>query len=332
MFSILGSWKRTPARDRIFISYRRSDTRGYAGRLEDALKGYFGARRVFRDVGGITPGEDFKARIDKSILEAGALIVLIGPNWLVRNDAGHPRLHEPGDHVASEIAAAIESERLIIPVLVDGASMPREEDLPEALNALTRRNAVTISDERWATDVTRLAKVLAFDVSGSVAERRLNWLKLGVLSLLFASMSYTTLMFARSYFGVACPKQAVLYPDYVGAGKSGEKQSWLSCEPAPTQKAFAAGMAASNFVCIVLAVLLLVATSTWVDQSRRKFIWAAVALGSLGTLSCFVFYLRNNSTDPVGALTAMFAASTIIIPAMLLLLALSGFKANDNIS
>jgi len=54
-----GSWKRASAKDRIFISYRRADARGYAGRLEDTLKGYFGADRVFRDVRGINPGEDF---------------------------------------------------------------------------------------------------------------------------------------------------------------------------------------------------------------------------------------------------------------------------------
>jgi hypothetical protein len=83
----LGSWKNPAAKDRIFISDRRADARGYAGRLEDTLKSYFGVGRVFRDIGGINPGEDLKA--------------------------------------------APERKRLIIPVLVDGASMPREEDLNE---------------------------------------------------------------------------------------------------------------------------------------------------------------------------------------------------------
>ena len=357
MFSRLGSWQTTPAKERIFISYRRSDTRGHAGRLEDTLKGYFGAGRVFRDVGGINPGEDFKDRIDKSIQEAGALVVLIGPNWLVRNDAGQPRLHDPGDHVAGEIAAALERKRLIIPVLVDGASMPREEDLPGALKELTRRNAVTISDEGWHADVTRLAKVLAFDVSGSVAERRLNWLKLGVLSLLLVSMAYTTLMFARSSFGPACQMQKDLYPGYSGDGNATDNRSWLSraliaassCNAAQpstagrsgegenvrgtvTARAFTATKAAVNFVAIVSALLLLVATSTWVEPTRRKYIWAAVALGSLGTFGCFAFYLLTNHDNPVGAHGVMFAGSNIIISGMLVLMGLSGFKPNDRIS
>jgi len=352
----LKSWKTPAANDRIFISYRRSDARGYAGRLEDTLKGYFGVGRVFRDVGGINPGEDFKAAIDSTLLEAGALIVLIGPNWLVHNDAGTPRLHEPGDHVAGEIKSALEQERLIIPVLVDGASMPREEELPDALKVLTRRNAVTISDEGWDADVTRLAKVLSFDVSGSVAERRLGWLKLGVLSLLLASMTFTTMMFARASFDAACTIEKILYPSHGARNIADAQRSWMSrkfmavssckepgtpsvdqstsgrtVQSAGTPRAFTASMAAVNFVSILIAVILLVATRAWVDPERRKFMWGAAALGAVGTLGCFVFYLSISFASPVGAHTAMYAAGTIIITGMLVLMGLSGFKANESV-
>ena len=138
------SRKTESVRNTIFISYRRSDTEGYAGRLQDALKAYFGAHRVFRDVGGITPGEDFKKKIEKSMESTGALIVLIGPDWLVSEDGNQPRLHESGDHLADEIRAALATKRVIVPVLVEGATMPREEDLPDDLTELSRRNAVSI--------------------------------------------------------------------------------------------------------------------------------------------------------------------------------------------
>ena len=357
MFWKPGSWKEPSEKDRIFISYRRSDARGYAGRLEDTLKGYFGLGRVFRDVGGINPGEDFKAAIDKTILQAGALIVLIGPNWLVRNESGNPRLHEPGDHVAGEIIAALEQRRLVIPVLVDGASMPREEELPDALKGLSRRNAVTISDEGWDADVTRLAKVLAFDVSGSVAERRLNWLKLGVLSLLFVSMTFTTLMFTRAFFSAACTVQEKLYPNHVGRQKpdaelssmakafidasrcnavepssAGQAVAGQSGQGAGNLKVFSPSMAAVNFVSITIAVLLLVGARAWVEPTRRKFIWAAAALGALGTLGCFVFYMSTSFASPVGAHTMVYAAGTIIITGMLVLMGLSGFKPNESVT
>jgi hypothetical protein len=353
----LGSRNRAAAKDRIFISYRRADARGYAGRLEDTLTGYFGPGRVFRDIGGINPGEDFKVAIDKTILDAGALIVLIGPNWLVRNDAGTSRLHEPGDHVAGEILAALEQERLVIPVLVDGANMPREEELPVPLRALARRNAVTVSDEGWIADVTRLAKVLSFDVSGSVAERRLGWLKHGVLWLLLASMAFTTLMFARASFDAACTLEEVLYPLQVGRQKveaqlsrtARELIAASSCKPggssgvdrpndgkavqnASPPRAFTASMAAVNFVAITFAVILLVATRAWIEPSQRKFIWAAAALGSLGTIGCFVFYLSTSFGSPVGAHATVYAAGTIIITGMLVLMGLSGFRANESVS
>lgn len=302
MFSKLRSRKMASVQDRIFISYRRSDTEGYAGRLEDALKGYFGEHRVFRDVGGISPGEDFKHKIEESMESAGALIVLIGPNWLASQAGGKPRLHEPDDQVADEIKAAFDRKRVIVPVLVEGASMPREEDLPDALKELTRRNAVSISDVGWAYDTTRLAKVLAIDVSGSVAERRLDSLKLLVLSLLIFPMVFTLVMFAR-----ADVREAAIRVD----GSASQLIPQL--------------ISAVNAVFIVAVALLLASTTTWVDQSRRKFVWAAVILGSLGVFCTFVYYLL-----PSGDEYFAFTATSIIITVMLGLMALSGFKPNDS--
>ena len=46
----------------VFISYRRSDTTGEAGRLADALESLLGAACVFRDADDIPAGEDFEVR------------------------------------------------------------------------------------------------------------------------------------------------------------------------------------------------------------------------------------------------------------------------------
>jgi hypothetical protein len=169
--------------DRIFISYRRTDSEGYAGRLEDTLSEYFGKERVLRDIRSIGPGEDFKRKSEEIASGAAAVIVLIGPQWLASQAGAKPRLHDPDDLVAKEIKAALDGRHVIVPVLVQGATMPREEDLPEDIKALSRHNAVSVSDASWRADTNRLAKVLAIDVR-SALERKLRWVQLTAILLL----------------------------------------------------------------------------------------------------------------------------------------------------
>lgn len=173
-----------PEDGKIFISYRRSDAQGVAGRLNDSLGAYFGHDRVFRDIEDIAGGADFGDIIHGNLGSADALVVLIGPEWASTTDGdGQRRLMDPDDWVAAEIGAALDSGTPVFPVLIEDTPMPRPEDLPPRLQPLLRRNAVTITDLRWHHDVTRLAKIVALDIPGSVAERRLDlvrWLVLGV--------------------------------------------------------------------------------------------------------------------------------------------------------
>ena len=293
----------------IFISYRRADTEGYAGRLQDALKAYFGEHRVFRDVGGITPGEDFKEKIEETMQHAGALIVLIGPNWLIGSEKGRPRLHEPGDHLADEIRAALEKDRVIVPVLVQGATMPREEDLPEDLKALSRRNAVSISDAGWNDDTSRLAKVLSLDVAGSVIERKLEMLKRVAVSLIVLSMLVT---FGLLFFDVNGLREAATRIE----GES--PQAWVQF------------IAMINPVFAILAGGILMWNKAWFDESSLKFVAAAIALGTIGLFLTFVYYLYDTAFPSGDEYRAILLTSTIST-LMLGLLAQSGFKPNDNI-
>ena len=88
--------------------------------------------------------------------------MLIGPQWLTAaGDGGRRRIEDPSDFVHREIAGALAREVRILPVLVGGASMPSQADLPEALAPLARRNALEITDSRWDYDVGRLLTALA---------------------------------------------------------------------------------------------------------------------------------------------------------------------------
>ena len=149
-------------RAKVFISYRREDSAGHTGRLFDRITNYFGDRiEIFMDVDSIAPGEDFISVIDEAVGECEILVVVIGRDWLtITDENGKRRLDNPEDFVRVEIAAALNRDIRVIPVLVQGATMPRREQLPEALTKLTRRNAIEVSDARWKYDVDRLIKTI----------------------------------------------------------------------------------------------------------------------------------------------------------------------------
>jgi len=145
----------------IFVSYRRDDTAPYAGRLYDRLTAHFGKGQVFMDIDHIAPGEDFVEVIDRKVGACSIAVVLIGRHWLTAVDAeGKRRLDDPEDFVRLEVAAALQRNVRVVPVLVAGAPMPKPQQLPGPLAALSRRNAFEISDSRFHADVDRLIEAL----------------------------------------------------------------------------------------------------------------------------------------------------------------------------
>jgi TIR domain len=153
--------------NQIFISYRRDDAAGYAGRLEEALEKRLGRGSVFRDVLDISPGEDFVAAIRARLAGAQAVLVLIGPRWAGGETSGQRRIDDPGDFVRLEVAVALESGARVVPVLLPGATMPAAADLPEPLKPLAQRNALGLNDVHWEADIERLA-----DATGRPRQRR----------------------------------------------------------------------------------------------------------------------------------------------------------------
>jgi hypothetical protein len=144
----------------VFLSYRRSDTAGHAGRLHDHLAARFGADRVFMDVGDIAAGEDFTRALERELAKADVVVVAIGDGWLTAAQDGRRRLDDPADHHRCEIEAAITQGKRLVPVLVEGARMPAEAELPLALRPLARCQAVELRDSRWGDDVAALTRAL----------------------------------------------------------------------------------------------------------------------------------------------------------------------------
>ena len=146
---------------KIFISYRRDDSEGEAGRLYDDLTRVFRPDAVFMDVSDIHPGKDFRQAIDDNVAQCAVLLAMIGPEWTTVKDAsGARRLDLPNDFVRLEISSALARGIDVIPVLVHGARMPAPAELPDALQNLAYRNCVELTHTRWNSDVEELSRAL----------------------------------------------------------------------------------------------------------------------------------------------------------------------------
>jgi TonB family protein len=145
----------------IFVSYRRSDSQGEAGRLFDDLSKHFGEDRVFMDVAAIEAGRDFRKAIEEGVSKCGVLLVVIGPEWVdAKDERGARRLNDPSDFVRIETASALKRDIPVIPVLVRGAKMPSAERLPEELKELAYRNCIELTHARWRSDIQLLVEAL----------------------------------------------------------------------------------------------------------------------------------------------------------------------------
>lgn len=145
----------------VFISYRRDDTAGEAGRLATDLAARFGRSNVFMDIDTIAPGVDFEARIAHALTECQVTFVLIGDRWLtVAGPDGRRRIEAEDDYVRKEIATALtRSDVTVVPVLVEGAEMPRPSELPPDIEALSKRNAIELTNQRWRYDLGQLCAI-----------------------------------------------------------------------------------------------------------------------------------------------------------------------------
>ena len=134
----------------LFVSYRRADALGHAGRVGDGLIGYFGPGQVFKDIESLGPGQDFVDVVRAMLQAAFCMVVIIGPRW-----ASDGRLGDASDLHREEINGASEGVS-IIPVLVNGATMPRRDELPDDIQAIARRQAIELTDTRWDYDMGRI--------------------------------------------------------------------------------------------------------------------------------------------------------------------------------
>src|SRR5680860_721959 len=190
---------------RVFVNYRRNDTRHVAGRLRDLIVARFGKGSVFVDVDSIEPGLDYVTAIDTAVGSCDVMLVLIGDRWLeASDDEDHRRIDDPADRLRIEIESGLRNQTRVIPVLVDSASMPTSRDLPAPLVPLARHQSTRLRHESFHNDADHLLGVVERVVGGNAertdprppstetdTQRAARWLSFGILlmALLFGSIA-----------------------------------------------------------------------------------------------------------------------------------------------
>lgn len=147
---------------KIFLSYRREDSRHATGRIYDRLSGVFGEQNVFKDVDSLPLGIDFRRELNDQVARCDVLLAVIGDDWLgASDDAGKSRLADEADFVRIEIEAALKRDIPVVPILVGDAEVPTAKDLPEPLTGLAFRNGTRLRDDPFFhTDMERLIRAL----------------------------------------------------------------------------------------------------------------------------------------------------------------------------
>jgi len=189
----------------IILSYRREDSAGVTGRIFDRLVQEFGTDRVFMDIDSMPAGVDFHDHLQAILADCGALLVVVGKSWRSQRKGQHARIMDPDDWVRIEVETALERGIPVVPLLIDGASLPNRDQLPESLWPLLRRNALPVDSGRdFHAQLSRLVRDLRLQIGPDVAAEvysaplsapetvtspsahRVNWKALGRWILLLA--------------------------------------------------------------------------------------------------------------------------------------------------
>ena len=280
---------------KIFISYRRADSQGFAGRLSDSLEAYFGENKVFRDIEDIKGGSQFAKDIEVQLESTDAVIVLMGPNWLsITNADGKTRLEAEDDWVSQEIITAIKKGIQLFPVLIEGTVLPRKNELPEKLAPLLDYNAITISDRNWEADVLGLGKIISLGIS-TANEKILRRVLIFIYFTIGGSLIYSAGRIALNTIHNKTPSISL-------------------------------NEAGGPFYAVVGCTILLSFIRHLVAKERQKFIIYGIVTGVLGSSFFFFGLPFIDDKNPVLEPMFVFFGSVLVTTLIFTFLNLSGFK------
>ncbi len=258
---------------KLIISYRRSDSKDIAGRIRDRLVGHYGAETgsVYMDIDDIPPGTDFRKHIDAALGEGDIVVAIVGPKWLGPTRGKRFRINDPSDPVRVEIETALERNLTIVPVLVNGATMPSAADLPGTIKDLAYRNAVTVDGgqdfhlhmNRLIEGLDRLRPVSRMPGVAALRGKRMLFAAGAAIATVGAAILLFVYPSAWSPTKPVQPKQDIAAVPAPAPGIGGLEY------PAPTDRAWPAPSDRSYWMADDNSVLYLEASG-----SAREFIFA----------------------------------------------------------
>lgn len=122
----------------LFVNYRRDDEPMFVYSIYVHFYHRYGADNIFWDLGTIPLFEDFQRFIQDYIRKSDVVVPIIGPRWLELLKA--KQANGQVDFVKFEIEEAIHHNKIIAPILIKGASLPKKEDVPESLHPIWQAN------------------------------------------------------------------------------------------------------------------------------------------------------------------------------------------------
>lgn len=203
----------------IFISYRQDGSRGWAAYLHELLQRAFGSSQVFLDNEDLRSG-DWQQQLDAALAQCQAFVLIIGSQWLQSAGAdGQPRLLDPADVHRGEIEAALAREGVsVIPLLVDGARMPAQRELPTSIARLALCQALDLPGGGWrgASSRKRLLEEISRATGLPVHEGAMSYgawwsaaKTVGAVLVATLLSSIATVVTCQVVFGIALPESDV---------------------------------------------------------------------------------------------------------------------------
>jgi hypothetical protein len=145
----------------IVISYRRQDSNDIARRIYEQLKANYGEKSVYIDIESIQPSADYRVHIRQTLERALVMLAVIGTQWAGVRADGSVRIFEPDDPVRDEVETVLANRRAVMPVLVNGARMPTETEVPDSLRQFRYLHAIAVrSGDEFPSDINRLFRAI----------------------------------------------------------------------------------------------------------------------------------------------------------------------------